>query len=352
MLCLKISTLENKIDLFHLVSNMNHIYKALVIRKTIDKSFTRAIENCNTDELPKGEVLIRVHYSSLNYKDGLSCIGNRAVTRRYPHTPGIDAAGIVESCSTSKFNVGDSVVIVSYDLGMNTAGGFGQYIRVPEEWVMPLPSGLSLKESMIFGTAGYTSGFSVYKLLHQGIKPEDGPIVVTGASGGVGSISVAILSKLGFAVYGSSWNPESYDFIKKLGASEVIGHEDVIDELGRPLLKETWAGVIDTLGGDTLSSLLKACNENGTVVAVGNVSAQSFQASILPFILRGINLLGVNSQGTSHSFRKELWSKLATDWKPTNLDSLATECKLDQLPHEIDQLLKGSQIGRVIVNMQ
>jgi len=331
---------------------MNQIYKALVVRKTNNKRFTRTIENCNTDELPNGEVLIRVHYSSLNYKDGLSCIGNRAVTRRYPHTPGIDAAGIVESCSTSKFNIGDPVVIVSYDLGMNTAGGFGQYIRVPEEWAMPLPSGLSLKESMIFGTAGYTAGFSVYKLLQQGIKPEDGPIIVTGASGGVGSISVAMLAKLGFIVYGSSWKPESYDFIRKVGAYEVIGHEDVVDELGRPLLKETWAGAIDTLGGDTLSSLLKSCKENGAVVVVGNVAAQSFQASILPFILRGINLLGVNSQGTSQSFRKELWTKLATDWKPENIGSIATECKLEELPIEVDQLLNGNQIGRVIVNLQ
>jgi len=331
---------------------MSRTFQALVVRMSDSGNYTRAIEERSIDDLPKGEVLIRVHYSSLNYKDGLSCIGNRGVTRHYPHTPGIDAAGIVETSDSSNFKAGDPVVITSYDLGMNTAGGFGQFIRVPAGWVMPLPEGLSLRESMIYGTAGYTAGLSVKILQRQGVNPGGAPIVVTGATGGVGSLSVALLASLGYSVSASTGKPDSNDFLRKLGASEIIGRDAVNDKYGKPLLKETWAGAIDTVGGETLATLLKSCKENGVVVATGMVASTDLPATVFPFILRGVSLLGINSQGTSMSIRQEMWSKLADEWKPEGLESLAFDCRLEKLNPEIDRILAGSQLGRVVVDLQ
>ena len=331
---------------------MSRTFQALVVRTSDKKNFTRSIEERSIDDLPKGEVLIRVHYSSLNYKDGLSCAGNRGVTRHYPHTPGIDAAGVVESSDSSDFNAGDPGVIISYDLGANTAGGFGQFIRVPADWVMPLPEGLSFRESMIYGTAGYTAGLSVNLLQHQGVIPERGPVVVTGATGGVGSVSVALLAGLGYRISASTGKPDAEDFLKTLGASEVIGRDAVNDKYGKPLLKETWAGAIDTIGGTTLATLLKACKENGTVAATGMVASTNLPTTVFPFILRGVSLLGINAQGTNMSIRKEIWSKLAEEWKPDKLESLAFDCRLEKLNPEIDRILVGGQRGRVIVNLQ
>jgi putative YhdH/YhfP family quinone oxidoreductase len=331
---------------------MSRTFQALVVRVSDDKNYTRAIEERSIDDLPQGEVLIRVHYSSLNYKDGLSCIGDRGVTRHYPHTPGIDAAGVIETSDSSDFKAGDPVVITSYDLGMNTAGGFGQFIRVPADWVMPLPEGLSLRDSMIYGTAGYTAGLSVDVLQRQGVNPEKGPIVVTGSTGGVGSVSVALLSSLGYTVSASTGKPDEDNFLRKLGASEVIGRDAVNDKYGKPLLKETWAGAIDTVGGETLATLLKACKESGAVVATGMVASTELPATVFPFILRGVSLLGINAQGTSMSIRQEIWSKLASEWKPAGLERLAFNCRLEKLNPEIDRILAGGQIGRVVVNLQ
>ena len=331
---------------------MSRTFQALVVRVSDDKNYTRVIEERSIDDLPQGEVLIRVHYSSLNYKDGLSCIGNRGVTRHYPHTPGIDAAGVVETSNSSDFKIGDPVVVTSYDLGMNTSGGFGQFIRVPVNWVMPLPDGLSLRESMIYGSAGFTAGLSVDVLQRQGVNPEKGPIVVTGATGGVGSVSVALLADRGYSVSASTGKPDAEDFLKKLGALEVIGRDAVNDKYGKPLLKETWAGAIDTVGGTTLATLLKACKEGGVVAATGMVASTDLPTTVFPFILRGVNLLGINAQGTSMSIRQEIWSKLAEEWKPAGLERLAFDCRLEKLNSEIDRILAGGQRGRVVVNLQ
>ena len=331
---------------------MNPTFQALVVRVSDEKNYTRAIEERSIDDLPQGEVLIRVHYSSLNYKDGLSCIGNRGVTRHYPHTPGIDAAGIVKTSESNDFKAGDPVVITCYDLGMNTAGGFGQFIRVPADWVMPLPDGLSLRESMIYGSAGFTAGLSVDVLQRQGVNPEKGPIVVTGATGGVGSVSVALLARLGYSVSASTGKPDAEDFLKELGALEVIGRDAVNDKYGKPLLKETWAGAIDTVGGTTLATLLKACKEGGVVAATGMVASTDLPTTVFPFILRGVNLLGINAQGTSMSIRQEIWSKLAKEWKPAGLERLAFDCRFEKLNPEIDRILAGGQRGRVVVDLQ
>ena len=331
---------------------MRHTFQALVVRVSDDKNYTRAIEERSIDELPQGEVLIRVHYSSLNYKDGLSCIGDRGVTRHYPHTPGIDAAGIVESCDSSKFKAGDSVVIISYDLGANTAGGFGQFIRVPDDWVMPLPKGLSLRESMIYGTAGFTAGLCVNALQHHGLTPERGPIVVTGSTGGVGSVSVALLAGLGYSVSASTGKPDAENFLKKLGASKVIERKAVNDESGRTILKEVWAGAIDTVGGNTLATLLKACKQGGAVAATGLVESTKLPITVFPFIWRGVSLLGIYASGNTMTMRRKIWSRLAQEWKLDELESLAIEFTLEQLNPEIDRILAGGQRGRVVVNLQ
>jgi acrylyl-CoA reductase (NADPH) len=329
---------------------MSNSFQALVVRTSDNRNFSRRIEERTIDDLPNGEVLIRVHYSSLNYKDGLSCIGNRGVTRRFPHTPGIDASGIVVSSEKSNFKAGDEVVVSSCDLGMNTAGGFGQFIRVPSDWVMPLPEGLSLRESMIYGTAGFTAGLSVDVLQRHGLTPKQGPLVVTGATGGVGSISVALLANLGYSVTASTGKTEEEDFLKELGASEVVGREAVNDTFSRPLLKGIWAGAIDTVGGDTLATLLKSCFDYGAVAATGMVGSTELQMTVMPFILRGVSLLGINAQGTTMSFRQELWSKLSGEWKPEGLEKLAVDCRLEQLNPQIDRILEGKQRGRVVVD--
>ena len=331
---------------------MSRTFQALVVRTSDKKNFTRSIEERSIDDLPKGEVLIRVHYSSLNYKDGLSCAGNRGVTRHYPHTPGIDAAGVVESSDSSDFNAGDPVVIISYDLGANTAGGFGQFIRVPADWVMPLPEGLSFRESMIYGTAGYTAGLSVNLLQHQGVIPERGPIVVTGATGGVGSVSVALLAGLGYRISASTGKPDAEDFLKTLGASEVIDRKSVNDESGRTLLKEVWAGAVDTVGGNTLVTILKSCKQRGSVVTAGMVDSSNLHASVFPFVLRGISMQGTGASETTMAMRQEIWSKLAKEWKPDKLEYLAVDRKLEQLDPEIDRILVGGQRGRVVVDLQ
>jgi len=330
---------------------MNQTFKALVVRQD-GANFTRSIEQRNISELPKGEILIRVHFSSLNYKDGLSCSGLRTVTRHYPHTPGVDAAGIIESTSNDRFKVGDHVVVISFDLGMNTSGGFGQYISVPADWVMPLPKGLSLRESMIYGTAGFTAGVAVNLLEKQNIFPDSGPIIVTGASGGVGSVSVAILSSLGYSVSASTGKKSAEGFLKKLGASEVLDRKSVDDDSGRSLLKETWAGAIDSVGGNTLVTILNSTKMNGVVLSVGLVSSPKLDTTIFPFIMRGIILQGVAASENSMSIRKKVWSKLASTWKPKKLENLAVDCNLESLNSKIDKIQTGNLKGRVVVDMR
>jgi putative quinone oxidoreductase, YhdH/YhfP family len=237
------------------------------------------------------------------------------------------------------------VIFTSYDLGMNTSGGFGQFIRVPSAWVVPLPEGMTLRESMVYGTAGYTAGLSVNALLRQGLTPEQGPIVVTGASGGVGSVSVTLLAGLGFQVKASSGKTEAAGFLRELGAKEIIGREEVNDESGKPMLKQLWAGGIDTVGGNALSTMIKACQAGGAVAVSGNVASPDLPITVFPFILRGVNVLGIDSQNTTMALRRKVWNLLAGEWKPKNLENLAKECTLDQPDPEIERILSGAQQG-------
>ena len=327
-------------------------FRALVVKKNDDKTFTREVTERKINDLPEGEVLIRVRYSSLNFKDGLSCIGNPGVTRNYPHTPGIDASGEVAESSDSRFKEGDFVIVSGYNLGMDTSGGFGQYIRVPADWIEPLPEGLTVKEAAIYGVAGFTAALSVDALQKHGIVPEDGEVVVTGSTGGVGSVSVALLSHLGYNVVASTGKKEEREFLSGIGASQIISREEVNDESNKPLLSERWAGAIDSVGGTTLATLLKAVKRGGAIAATGLVASSELSTTVFPFILRGVSLLGIDSGYTPKKLRREIWKKLAGDWKFAKLQKLTIDCTLDQLDPEIDKILAGGQRGRVVVDLE
>ena len=327
-------------------------FRALVVTKNDDKTFTREVTERKINDLPEGEVLIRVRYSSLNFKDGLSCIGNPGVTRNYPHTPGIDASGEVAESSDSRFKEGDFVIVSGYNLGMDTSGGFGQYIRVPADWIEPLPEGLTIKEAAIYGVAGFTAALSVDALQKHGIGPEDGEVVVTGSTGGVGSVSVALLSHLGYNVVASTGKKEEREFLSGIGASQIISREEVNDESNKPLLSERWGGAIDSVGGNTLATLLKAVKRGGAIAATGLVASSELSTTVFPFILRGVSLLGIDSGYTPKKLRREIWKKLAGDWKLAKLQKLTIDCTLDQLDPEIDKILAGGQRGRVVVDLE
>jgi putative YhdH/YhfP family quinone oxidoreductase len=326
-------------------------FKAMVVREGPEKSFQREIEERSVSDLPEGEVLIRVTHSSLNYKDALSAIGNRGVTRSYPHTPGIDAAGEVAESDSGDFSPGDRVLVTGYDLGMNTAGGFGQYIRVPAGWVVPIPDDLSAEESMAYGTAGITAALSVFHLESRGIAPEGGQILVTGATGGVGSLAVSFLAKGGYEVVGVSGKPEAESFLRDLGAASVIGREEATDDSGRPLLKARWAGVVDTVGGEMLATAIKTTKLHGSVTCCGNVASADLPMTVYPFILRGISLLGIDSQNCPMDVRRHLWGKMANEWRVDHLDRMTERVGLSELSGHIDEILAGKKKGRTVVDL-
>ncbi|MDM5153557.1 YhdH/YhfP family quinone oxidoreductase [Bacillus sp. DX1.1] len=326
-------------------------FQAMLVNEREGNQFERSIVERSISDLPEGEVCIRVHYSSLNYKDALSATGNKGVTRKYPHTPGIDAAGEVVSSTDASLEQGDQVIVTGYDLGMNTSGGFGQYIRVPASWVVPLPEGLSLKESMMYGTAGFTAALSVYKLMASGVTPEQGKVLVTGATGGVGSVAVSILAKLGYEIVAATGKQDEKDMLRQLGAKEVINRDQINDQSGKPMLKGVYAGVIDTVGGNTLATALKVVQYGGSVTTCGNVAGHELATSVYPFILRGINLLGIDSVQCSMTVRKQVWLLLAEEWKNPELLRYTVECKLEGLDEKIEHILQGKLKGRTIVNL-
>jgi len=326
-------------------------FKALVVSETADKQYTREIQERSVDDLPDGEVLIRVRYSSLNYKDVLSASGNRGVTRRYPHTPGIDAAGEVAASDSENFKPGDKVLCCCYNLGMNISGGFGQYIRVPAAWVMACPAELSLKEAMMYGTGGFTAALSVEKLIAYGVKPEGGKVLVTGATGGVGSVSVAILAKAGFQVVAASGKSDQAEFLQGLGAAEVVGREAITDKKGMALLKTKWGGVIDTVGGEILATALKSVKYGGVVTCCGNVASPELATTVYPFILRGVSLVGIEAAECDMATRERVWGKLAGQWRLAGIEEMVVEAGLADLPQQIELMLAGQHRGRTVVNL-
>ena len=327
-------------------------FKALVVTEAANKKFIRQIILKRLDELPPGDVLVQVHYSSLNYKDALSATGSKGVTKKYPHTPGVDAAGVVEESTVTEFSPGEEVIVTGNDLGSNTDGGFAEYVRVPASWIVKRPSALSPRESMILGTAGYTAALSIYKLQHHGVLPVKGPVLVTGATGGVGCIAIALLAKLGYHVIAVSGKTGAYQFLHDLGADEIMTREEVHDTTGKGLLPGRWAGVVDTVGGEILDSAIRYTKLEGAVASCGNVTSSELHTSIYPFILRGVALLGINSAFTPMEVRQIIWKRLAADWKLDKLDRLVTEVSLEGLHQYIDLILKGGVQGRVLVNIK
>jgi acrylyl-CoA reductase (NADPH) len=327
-------------------------YKAFEVREETEKKFVGAIVEKSALELVEGSVSIEVHYSSVNYKDALSASGSKAVTREYPHVPGIDAAGTVLASTDSNFAVGDEVVVTGYDLGMNTAGGFGQQVTVPGGWVTKLPVGLSLRDSMVLGTAGLTAGLCVNKLLLNGITPEAGKVLVTGATGGVGIIACALLVKLGFEVVASTGKLAEAAKLTALGVSEVISREAFSEENPRPMLKESYAAAVDVAGGTTLVNVIKSLSYGGSVAACGLVDSPALSATVLPFILRGVNLLGVDSVELPLAQKQQIWNLFANEWALTDIDSLAETIVLAELPAVLAKVLAGGAIGRYVLDLR
>lgn len=324
-------------------------YRALVVSER-DGTFIQTIKEVNTSNLPAGDVLIRVLYSSLNYKDALSATRNKGVTKKYPHTPGIDACGVIIDSESNHFAPGDKVIVSGYDLGMNTAGGFGEYIRVTSAWVVKLPEGLSPKEAMIIGTAGFTAGISISRLTEL-VKPVDGKIIVTGATGGVGSVALSILSQLGYQTVAVSGKETEYPYLESLGAGEIISRNNFLNLEKKPVLSAKYAGGIDTVGGPILENILKTLMPLGAVTTCGSVASAELNMSVFPFILRGISLIGISAQNYPMHLRTKLWNKLANEWKPDNLLKIYTEIPLNKLPEAIPEILNGRLKGRTLVNL-
>lgn len=316
-----------------------------------ESGMTATWESREDDQLPAGDVLIDVQYSSVNYKDALSASGNKGVTRAFPHTPGIDAAGVVISSTDAAFKAGDEVVVFGYDLGMNTEGGYGQHIRVPSAWVLAKPAGISAAEAMAWGTAGFTAALSVQKLERAGIQPNKGSVVVTGATGGVGSVAVALLAKLGYDVVALSGKAEQQAWLKELGASRVIGRDEVMALKGKAMAKPLYQAALDTVGGDMVSALIPQIMPEGAVSTCGMIAGIKVEASVFPFILRGVSLLGVDSVEIPQAEKQLVLNKAAGEWKLAGLETMTTNVARSELGGVLAKVLNGQGVGRYRVDL-
>ncbi|MCC5909059.1 MAG: acryloyl-CoA reductase [Clostridiaceae bacterium] len=330
---------------------MSQEFRALVVDKK-EEDVSVEIRNLKMEDLPDEDVTIKVAYSSVNYKDGLASIPKGGIVKSYPFIPGIDLAGIVVESKDDRFKEGDEVVVTSYELGVAHYGGYSQYARVPADWIVPLPEGLSLKEAMTFGTAGFTAALSIYRLEESGLTPDRGPILVTGATGGVGSMAVAMLSRKGYHVVASTGKESQHAYLKELGAKEIISRAALNPEKIRPLDKQQWAGVVDPVGGKTLAYALSTIQYGGLAAVCGLTGGTSLPTTVFPFILRGVSLLGVDSVYCPMEIRLDVWSKIAKELKPDGLlDRIEREVTLDGLPEVLSKILKGETIGRTIVKL-
>ncbi|RUL52243.1 NADPH:quinone oxidoreductase family protein [Lysinibacillus antri] len=326
-------------------------FRALVVNK-IEEDFTVTPQTLTVQDLPKGDVLIRVQYSGVNYKDSLATIPNGNIVKNYPFVPGIDLAGVVVSSEDSRFQEGDEVIATSYEIGVSHFGGYSEYARIPADWIVPLPKGLSTKEAMIIGTAGFTAALSVQRLEENRLSPDKGKVLVTGATGGVGSFAVSILSTLGYEVEASTGKESEHDYLKGLGATSIVPREEVFDGKVRALGKQKWAAAVDPVGGEPLASLLSQIQYGGSVAVSGLTAGTSLPTTVFPFILRGVNLLGIDSVYCDMETRLHVWNRLATDFKPKNIEALIQEeVTLEQLPEVLPTLLKGQARGRVVVQL-
>ncbi|OMF99308.1 acryloyl-CoA reductase [Paenibacillus sp. FSL R7-0337] len=329
---------------------MTKPFQALVVDKT--EPFSVEIRPVSLEELPAGEVLIKVAYSSVNYKDGLASIPNGNIVRNYPFIPGIDLSGTVVSSKDSRFREGQSVIATSYGIGVSHFGGFSEYARIPADWVIELPEGLTLREAMIYGTAGFTAALSVQALEAQGMTPDQGKVLVTGATGGVGGAATAILAKLGYQVTASTGRTDEAGYLQELGAAEVISREEVAGSAVKPLDKQLWQAAVDSVGGAPLAAVLSKIAYGGAVAASGLTAGTAVPTTVLPFILRGVSLLGIDSVACPMEKRAKLWQRMAGDMKPAVLDTLVDrEISLTELPAALQDILQSGTRGRVLVRL-
>lgn len=326
-------------------------YRALRVYLT-EKGVTRAVETRSLDALPDHDVLVRVHWSSLNYKDALSANGHKGISRHYPHTPGVDAAGMVAQDRSGRFEVGTRVVVIGFDLGMNTQGGFADYIRVPADWLIAAPEGLSLVDCMRLGTAGVTAAYCVEKLLDNGLRSEHGPVLVTGATGGVGSIAVHLLATLGYQVTAVTGKKAAHDWLRELGATDILPREAFNEPHSKALLPASYAAAIDTIGDQTLVNILKSLSFGASVAACGVVGGTRVPTDVYPFILRGVNLLGIASADAPRAARSRVLAKYAGLWSLPKLSDLCEVRVLEELSPCIDAMLEGRLRRRVLIDLE
>jgi acrylyl-CoA reductase (NADPH) len=314
------------------------------------KTTSRFVE-MTLDELDPGEVVIRTVYSSVNYKDALAATGAGKVIRRFPCIGGVDAAGVVESSQDARFKPGDEVIVTGYDMGVVHDGGFAEYVRVPSDWVVRLPQGLSLFEAMALGTAGFTAALSIHRLEQNDLKPANGKVIVTGATGGVGSLAILMLAQLGYHVVALTGKDSEHEYLKSLGASEILPRNEIDLNSTRPLEQAQWAGALDAVGGATLSWLTRTMRQNGAIASFGNAGGAELHATVYPFILRGVRLIGIDSAATAMPLRDKIWQRLSTDLRPDFLEQVARPISFHQLPEAFQKMLQGQSRGRVVVKI-
>lgn len=326
-------------------------FKAFLIRQQEGK-VTAGFEQFDEAALDLGEVTIRVLWSDVNYKDALAATGAGRIIRRFPCIGGIDLSGVVVKSDSPMFQPGDQVLATSYDIGVAHHGGYAELARLPAAWVRKLPAGLDPREAMALGTAGFTAGLAVARMEHDGLRPENGPVVVSGATGGVGSIAIEILAKSGYEVHALTGKADAADYLKRLGAKEIILRSSLDLTKIRPLDKSTWAGAVDNLGGDVLAWMASTMKQGGTIASIGLAASMELKTTVAPFILRGVSLLGIDSGYIGEPWRSEVWRRLASDWKPEKVISQVREIGFDELPQVFDDFLQARVIGRTVVRIQ
>ncbi len=325
-------------------------FKAYRLREA-DKKVSGAFEQMDIDELDQGEVVIRVAYSGVNYKDALAATGKGRIIRRFPCVGGIDLSGTVVASSDARFNKGDAVIATSYEIGVAHDGGYAEYARIPADWVVPMPRGLTLAEAMALGTAGYTAALGIVRMEQVGLRPANGPVIVSGATGGVGSISIDILSRLGYHVVALTGKEGEADYLKAIGAKEVRLRQSLDLAKLKALDTATWAGAVDNLGGDVLAWMISTMLQGGAVASIGLAASMSLNTSVAPFILRGASLLGIDSGYTPMPLRRQVWERLATDMKPAHLQTMVRTIAFDALPTVFDDFINAKVRGRIVVDM-
>ena len=328
------------------------MFNAIVVNKDEESGKTSAaVEQISTDQLPEGNVVVNIEYSTVNWKDGL-CIGpGGGLVREYPHVPGVDFAGTVESSDDPRYSAGDSVVLTGWRVGEVHWGGYAQKARVNADWLVPLPSGLSSRQAMAVGTAGFTAMLAVMALEDHGLKPDQGPVLVTGAAGGVGSVATAILANLGYEVAAVTGRPETEGYLRDLGATQIVPREELNETVKRPLERATWAGCIDAVGGEMLARVLGQLRYGGSATAIGNAGGAAIPASIIPFLLRGVSLLGIDSVMQPYDNRLRAWERIAKDLPMDKLEAMIHPATLGDVPALGKDILKGQVKGRVVVDV-